>query len=308
MADYITIIFAVIFFTAQFAFTKIYESSIKQTKLTTYVMLIITGLVGAILYLIIGGFKIQFSLVSVFWAVLFAFIMIPYYVIGIKVLSLGSVAIYSMFMMLGGMAVPFLYGIIFLKETVTIGKILGSFLLSFFIFLQAMKGSTKAPDKETDKAPDKKQKVLFFSLCLLIFFINGMTGVIAKAHQITDGSVDEISFTVISCLFIVILSIILMLPELFTLKKSEALSCIKETTKVKPLLSMILIGVATYTGNFLHLLAAATVPASVQFPLVSGGVIVLSALVSTLLFKEKLSKVELISIAGAFVSTFLFAF
>lgn len=42
--------------------------------------------------------------------------------------------------------------------------------------------------------------------------------------------------------------------------------------------------------------------------LVSGGVIVLSALVSALLFKEKISKKERISVAGAFVSTFLFAF
>jgi hypothetical protein len=34
--------------------------------------------------------------------------------IGIKVLSLGSLAVCSMFMMLGGMLVPFFYGIIFL--------------------------------------------------------------------------------------------------------------------------------------------------------------------------------------------------
>jgi multidrug transporter EmrE-like cation transporter len=71
---------------------------------------------------------------------------------------------------------------------------------------------------------------------------------------------------------------------------------------------MTLIGATAYTGNFLHLLAASDVPASVQFPLVSGGVIVLSALVSAFLFKEKLSKKEWLSIAGAFASTVLFAF
>jgi multidrug transporter EmrE-like cation transporter len=56
------------------------------------------------------------------------------------------------------------------------------------------------------------------------------------------------------------------------------------------------------------LLAADKVPASIQFPLVSGGVIVLSALVSNFIFKEKLSKKEWISILGAFISTVLFAF
>jgi len=78
--------------------------------------------------------------------------------------------------------------------------------------------------------------------------------------------------------------------------------------KIKPMGIMVLIGATTYTGNFLHLLAANNVPASVQFPLVSGGVIVLSALVSALFFKEKISKKEWISVVGAFVSTFLFAF
>ena len=69
-----------------------------------------------------------------------------------------------------------------------------------------------------------------------------------------------------------------------------------------------LIGATAYTGNFLQLKAAIGVSASVQFPLVSGGVIVLSALVSAFVFKEKLSKKEWLSIAGAFVSTVLFAF
>ena len=80
------------------------------------------------------------------------------------------------------------------------------------------------------------------------------------------------------------------------------------TLKFKPMWIMVLIGAATYTGNFLHLVAANDVPASVQFPLVSGGVIVLSALVSFFIFREKLSRQEWISIAGAFVATVLFAF
>jgi multidrug transporter EmrE-like cation transporter len=83
---------------------------------------------------------------------------------------------------------------------------------------------------------------------------------------------------------------------------------IKKALRIKPLFIMILLGAAAYGGNFLQLLAADKVPASVQFPLVSGGVIILSALVSALLFKDNLSKKEWISVIGAFLSTFLFAF
>lgn len=71
---------------------------------------------------------------------------------------------------------------------------------------------------------------------------------------------------------------------------------------------MILLGAASYGGNFFLLLAADKVPASVQFPLVSGGVILLSYAVSLFVFKEKPTKLELCCVLGSFLSTFLFAF
>ena len=93
---------------------------------------------GALLFFCAGGFSVSFSPVSALWAALFAVIMLPYYMIGIKVLSLGSLAIYSMFMMLGGMLVPFFYGIIFLEENISIAQIVGTVLLTVFIVLQAI--------------------------------------------------------------------------------------------------------------------------------------------------------------------------
>jgi len=221
-------------------------------------------------------------------------------VLGIKVLSLGSVAVYSMFMMLGGMLVPFFYGILFLQEAVSVGKLLGTAFLAGFMILQAV--GEKQPREET---AHKKQAWLFFVLCILIFFINGLTGVVTKAHAMSEGAVDETSFVAIYCAMTAMLSGV-FLASSFLKNKGEAWAQMKATWKKKPLVSMVLLGTAAYTGNFLQLLAADKVPASVQFPLVSGGVIVLSAVVS-ILFKEKLTKREWISVAGAFAATFLFA-
>jgi drug/metabolite transporter (DMT)-like permease len=157
-----------------------------------------------------------------------------------------------------------------------------------------------------EKQP-KGKKVIFFSLCLIIFFLNGFTGVIAKAHQISEGAVDEVSFTVISCALTAIFSLI-MLAFAFLRNGREKRRQMMTTLKWKPIWVMILMGAATYTGNFLHLIAANDVPASVQFPLVSGGVIVLSAFVSAFAFRERISWREWLSIGGAFVATVLFAF
>ena len=119
MMDYILIFLAVVLFAAQFAFTRLYEQQVKQTTAGALALLVVIGLVGALLYLTVGGFRVTVTPVSLLWAALMALVMIPYYVVGIQVLSLGSLAVYSMFMMLGGMLVPFFYGILFLGETVS---------------------------------------------------------------------------------------------------------------------------------------------------------------------------------------------
>ncbi len=306
--EYIVIMMAVCCFVAQFAFTKIFESSIQQTKTTSLVMLVVTSIIGAVLYWFIGLFQLQFSWFSLFWATMLAVIMIPYYMLGIRVLSLGSLAIYSMFMMLGGMLVPFFYGIIFLDEDITWGKILGGILLTLFIVLQAVWQQPAEIENQGKNEKKVKGNRLFFILCLLIFFINGMTGVIAKAHQIGVQAINETSFTVISCGLTAVFSVLILALQSFKGKGKEEAIQIKTTLQTKPLFAMLAIGATAYTGSFLHLKAAVKVPASIQFPLVSGGVIVLSALVSAFIFREKISKKEWISVVGAFFATFLFAF
>ena len=298
---YFFVILAVVCFAMQFAFTNAYEGRVKQTTATSFVMLAIASALGGILYLIIGGFRVNVSPISLILAAVYAIIMIPYYLISIKVLSLGSLAVYSMFMMLGGMVVPFLFGTIFLKEPVTPWRIVGCVLLTSFIILQA------AGQKKSAQTT-KKKRVLFILLCLCIFLVNGLTGVIATVHQGQPNAVDEVSFTVLSCAFSVAISLAVLGIILIFRGRKSRLSEMRQATRPLPLLFSLLIGGAMYTGNFLILLAANEVPASVQFPLISGGTIVLSAIVSATVFKEKLSVTEWVAVGGAFASTFLFAF
>lgn len=304
MTGYFFICLAVICFTAQFAFTKGYEGAVKQTVTTSLLLLILTGIVGGLLFFFAGGASLSFSLPSLLYAVFFAGVMIPYYMLGIKALSLGSLAIYSMFMMLGGMLVPFFYGILFLSEPISPAMLVGSILLTVFIILQALSDAKKAK-KNTRRT--RRDTLLFALISVAIFFINGLTGVIAKAHQLDSAAVDEASFTVLSSLLTAFFSAIVLL-FLFLFDREKTVASLRPAVKPRPLLWSALVGVAAHTGNFLHLLAASTLPASVQFPIVSGGVIVLSALASILIFREKMSRVDALLVAGVFLATFLFAF
>ena len=279
MIYYVIMFLAVVCFTAQFGFTRSYERTIKPTLTTTFIMIAVTNLVGVLLFLIVGGFRVNFSSVSLVLATALATVMIPYFVIGVKVLSLGSLAIYSMFMMLGGMLIPLFYGVLFLKETLTPGRIFGTVLLSLCIVLQALLQKNNGNQTAT-----KDKNHIFLLLCIVIFFLNGMTGVIAKSHGISEQAVDEISFCILSCGITAAISLVFLL-----FGGMKTCNALKKTFRVRPLLIMTFLGAAAYTGNFLHLKAATFVPASVQFPLVSGGVIVLSALASKFIFKEKIT-------------------
>ena len=304
MIDYILILAAVMCCAMQFASMKIYQSNVRQTTVTAITLLIVSNLAAMLVYLVVGGFSVHFSWFSFFWICVKAIVTIPYFVLGVKSLSLGSLAIYSMFMMLGGMILPFLYGVIFLDEELSLWKIVGVILLTGFIVLQA---TSQGKDGQEKKVDGKQNTYFFFIICLLIFLLNGATSIISKAHQVGKNAVDEISFTVMSSFLTVALSALILGGLLCKRDRMEKLGQIKSAFSWKPFLGMIAVGVISCTGNFLLLKAASNVPASIQFPLVSGGVIVLSAIVSVCIFKEKLSKKEWISIAGAFLSTFLFA-
>ena len=301
MIYYVLIILSVFCYSAQFAFTKIFECGTKQTATTSLIMLVITGLVGALLFLCVGRFTVQCNVRSLLWAIAMAGLMIPYYMIGIKVLSLGSLVTYSMFMMLGGMLVPFFYGLVFLREGITWGKAVGTLVLTACIVLQARSQTQEENTK-------RNNSTLFIFLCLVIFFINGMTGVVSKAHQIHPTAVDEISFTVLYCLLTAFFALLLLVGLLITGQKQEQIAQAKSAFTVQKTFVMAGIGVAAHTGNFLALKATVHVPASVQFPIISGGTIVLSALVSAFVFKERISKKEWLCVLGAFIATLLFAF
>lgn len=294
---YFYISLAVLCFAGQFAFTNVFQSKTRQNVLTVNTLNLISGIVGALICLIVNGFVINFSVYSLIYALLFAFVMIFYNLISVLILSIGNVAIYSMFMMMGGMMVPFFYGVVFLQEPVSIAKAIGFILLTAFLILQVV-----------GKNDESKNKFKFYFLCVVVFFVNGATAVLGKAHQIGSMPVDEISFTALYSTATIIFALLIFAWFLIKGDNKPILQTFKEVSSVKALYSSILMSFAMVIGNALLLYAANSVDASVQYPMVSGGTIVISTLLSVFVFKDKLRKIELFCILGIFISTFLFLF
>ena len=178
--------------------------------------------------------------------------------------------------MLGGMVLPFLQGIIFYSERLTIAKILCLLLIGAALCL-------------TVSRSEKKSGTMY---CVGIFVLNGMSGVLSKIFSSSSfEKTSSLGYSIwISICTVVISGLLLLL-----LRNTKA----QAPYTLKTFGISASRGVVNRIANLLLVVALAHVDASVQYPMVTGG----TMLVSTLLCffgPRKPSKKELISVVFAF--------
>jgi len=299
MIYYIYLTGAAFAFSMQFIMQKLYQTRVKPSLLTSLFFSLVTNAVSAVLFFAVGGFTFKFSLFSFVIAGIMAVCIILVAIASIKVLSMGRISVYSLFMMLGGMILPFLYGIFALKEEITVNKIIGIILLAVSLFLPRF----------DNKKDGKKSGILFYLLCASVFVLNGACGVICKAHQINISAIPTANYISLYCFIAFIVSLIAVTVILINDKnRNEDLSEIKKACSPVPLLSCAGYTIINNTGNFLLLLSAKEVAASLQYPFITGGTIILSAITGFLFYRERLKKFTAIGIILSLIATILFVF
>ena len=295
--DYVLLLCATLSFTLQFIFLNLYQSRVRQTLFSGLFFLMLAHLVGAVLLFLLNGCRLVLTPFSVIVAVCYTVIVVLQGLMSLKTLSYGNLAIYSMFMMLGGMMLPFFYGVIFLREEATPFRILGLCLMSACILLKSL-----------GKKSEEKNGGGYLFLCFVVFFLSGMNSVVSKFHQTGgEAAADTASFLVLTALFTALSAGTVCLFAWLRGKKAGEGPSADGVFTGRTILLAVALGASIYGGTYLNLIAALTLPASVQYPIVSGGVIVLSAVAGKLVFRDTLTRREILAIAGTFLSTFLFA-
>lgn len=274
---YITVIIAVILFGGGFALSDVYRrlrSSSIRSSLESSLIGAIAGL--TVLLAVSGGF--QATPFTLFIAFLSALNGIAFMFFSFKALDCANLSVYSLFSMLGGMALPFFQGIIFYGEEVTVAKLVAFLLITIALTLTVSRGRSK-------------NGIPYY---IGVFILNGMSGVLSKIF--TSSPYEKTSpewFSVWIAFFTAIVSLLLLLT-LF--RKSE------EKFTLKALAVSAGNGLFNRIANMLLVVALVHIDASVQYTLVTGGVIIVSTVIS-LFGKSKPSKKELLSVAVAFLGT-----
>ncbi len=276
---YLMLTFAAFLFSSQFLFNQKFEEQCGSSFTSTMIFSMYSSAAGFFILLIISGFKLTFSWFSVFIATLYAAINILYNIASVKSFEYVNLSAYSVFAMLGGMLLPSVYAIFFLHEPVNLLKILCYFMIISALFFNI------------DFSHKGRRKIYYIA----VFILNGAVGIISVIHQNnTMYAADSFSFLMISR----IISTLICIP--FIVKSNSAF---KNTPK-KAIWYCVYFAAFCSIGNLMVLIALKHLQASVQYPIVTGGVMIMSLMIS-LLRKEKISYKNVISTAIAFLSTVL---
>lgn len=272
-----------VLFSLQIVFTQCYQRGEGADIRASMRFNFGTAATGALIMLIIGRFNIEFTLFACALAVLNACTTILAGYFGIKALSAVDMSTYTLFLMLGGMLLPFLFGIIFYEEGIGVAKIAAVVLLFIALLLKAEGG--------------EKRKGL--SYCLLAFVLNGMNGVIGKLHLGNEKQcISSNGFLLLMDIAIlIIVGVILVVMRLYGGRRSFE-------RPLPAVGSMGGFGLVNNVANFLVLIALSHLPASVQYPMITGGTIAVSFLFS-ILKKEKPTVKSVLAVVLAVAATLL---
>ena len=293
MEEYIFVVIAVTLFSIQFVFTKKYQQAAGSGMEATFLFNTISPVAFVIILFFMDGMKIETTWFALFLSFLWALVCNACSYSSIKALELGSLTNYSLYLMSGGMILPILYGAIFEHDSFSIPKLIGIFVVIAAVFVK-MDFKEKANWKTT-------------AYFLLLFLLNGSIGVISSIYQSQELSFEKVSstqFSLLGNLFRVGIGAVMYCGYLLKRRKDKSSSQILSYTKGAPWAAIC--GICNGVANLLLLMALVSLAPSLQYPLVTGGCIVLAA-VFGLFFKEKISLRVGVSVGLAMVGTIVMA-
>ena len=202
-------------------------------------------------------------------AALYAIIVFSLQTISIAAMKVGTMVTTSICVMYG-MMIPALAGPIFWHESFGVLQAVGITLMIISLWLLNAKTENK-----NEKIPKK-----WLLLSGLAFLLSGFAGLMEKIHQSTNASDEKGAFVTVACIFLFIISII----SKFSIREDKSKNSINKST----LLFAIPAGVVIGFYSTINLTLAGALDAMIYYPVANGGALILTMIISIVVFKEKL--------------------
>lgn len=307
--EYFILVLAAVCIAAQFNVNKVYQQKFVSGIADMLFFPFVCGIVNLIFFTLLGlclyGRLPEFSVFSFLMSIVLALISTLSFAVGLLIMKYGKISAYSVFMMLGGMILPYFYGVIMLDEAVSAARIIG-----LIILVCALPCSVLNPDKKSDRSNRANNMKFYYMLCVFIFIINGCTSIISKVHSINTSAIPAVNFIV----YVNLWQMIINGAAYFIFSRKQTKSTVQENTQNKSsgknymVLTITAYAIVSGVGFLFQLISAETVPAVALYPFITGGSIILSTIGARIFFKEKISMLMLVGIIMSFAGTVLFLF
>ncbi len=246
---------AVVMFCIQIYLNSFYEKQGNNNTRAVFKFTLGSFITGFIILSVINKFKYDFTWFSAAVAFCAAVNMILYLFCSLKSFSTSNLSLYSVFCSLGGMVIPFAVGIFFYGEKVTTGKII------CFILVVAALVMTVEKDKKT-------RGTLYY---IGVFIFNGMSGVLSTLHSKSGfHKSSDSGYSILIALFVIVLCVILLIfnKDANIKLNLKSYGCIAGY------------GIMSNVGSYFLLLGLSRgLPASAQYPFVTGGIMIVSTII-----------------------------
>ena len=290
---YYGLIFVSVFmFGGMFALQDVYRSKVGAGLKVSIQFSLMTAIPGLIILLIMNGFKFEFTWFTLIMALINSLSSFCMTFCGFRALERINLSLYSLFMMLGGMILPYFQGILVYNEPITGAKIICFILICAAIALTVDIKKPKKSDSQDGENADAPKRKSGFIYYFVIFVLNGMSGVMSK--YFTEAPFEKTSaagYSILSALTSIVMAAAIMVA-IVVKEKGNGIK-IKHTP--------LTVGIAASNGilnrvaNYILVITLANgVDSSIQYSIVTGGVIAVSTAVAFLNVKKPKMK-EIIS-------------
>lgn len=284
MKYYLMLIAAAILLACDFVIQKKFQSKTDGSVADCLIFSLIFGVSESVIFFAANGFKLSFTPFSCLMASAASVLAMGYIMLGFLIMKSESVAYYTLFVMTGGMAMPYLWGLVFLNEEFSFLRLAGLILIAAAIVVMNADKSKLTP------------KTLI--LCALVFIMNGAVSVISKQHQLSPAALGENDFIIYTGLARAVfagVALIFMRNKINRQKYTPRAIAL-------PVLSSVVSGVSFA----LQLIPAKYVPATALYPFITGGSIIFTAAAGRIFVKEKINKRTAAGLALCLAGTLMF--
>lgn len=270
-------------------FLKQFTMKSIDVEHSSHIYLLVTSIVAMLFFAIKVGFQLSVNLPTIIYASVLALLSILSNILTLKSLGKMDAVTISVFSGAGSIAIPFLFGALFLNEKVNGFKIISFFLLLVVVIKPLMK-RTKAKTEDWTGC----------LYCVLLFFVGGAATVFFKLYAVAENVMSDETL----CFWANVLMLPFVFVSLLKTDRQSFFSDVRKMTKGVYLIAVISVLISNST-SLLEIYVLQYMDLTLFTLLKNPVSLIMTAILFRIFYGEKMTKEKAFSVGLSIVALVL---